>query len=110
MSVLGDVSHEQHIASLLSTILNKEIKEDPERSQVLCKKCFKLVHELDELQNRVTEIKNEILENHKSCVQKTEIEDDFEVQETKELTDKTMEESNKENEVPKKNSRYTFFR
>lgn len=95
----GTTGRIEHFASLLSKILNKEIKEDPEQTQVLCKKCYKLVDELDELQNRVIEIKNEIIDSHKCSVEKTEVEDE---QETKEIIESKSLESNKENEVPKK--------
>lgn len=98
----GSTSRVEHFASLLSTILKKDIKEDPEQAQVLCKKCYKLVDELDELQNRVTEIKNEIIDSHKCSIEKTEVEDELEIQETKEIMESKSIESNKENEVPKK--------
>ncbi|KAJ8925134.1 hypothetical protein NQ315_001316 [Exocentrus adspersus] len=88
----------EHITSLLSNVLDRDIKEDPEQTQVLCKKCYKLLDELYELQNRVTEIKNEIFELHRGAVKKTEVEDENEDTKTE---SKSME-ANKENEVPKK--------
>ncbi|CAG9836648.1 unnamed protein product [Diabrotica balteata] len=51
-----------HIVSLVSTLLDKDIKEDPENVQLICKKCFSYLTELEELQTRVAEIKNEIFE------------------------------------------------
>lgn len=60
--------------------------------------------ELGELQNRATAIKNEILTQfNKGGVHKTEVEDENEVQETKEVVHfKVVTEGNKENEISKK--------
>ncbi|XP_050506655.1 zinc finger protein 286A-like isoform X2 [Diabrotica virgifera virgifera] len=53
-----------HIVSLVSTLLDKDIKEDPENVQLICNKCFSYITELEELQTRVAEIKNEIFESN----------------------------------------------
>ncbi|KAJ8966686.1 hypothetical protein NQ317_014014 [Molorchus minor] len=76
-----DSEEELHIASLLSKVLDKEIEEDPEKTQVVCKKCDKLLQELHELQRRVSEIRNELIENHKNSIGKTEVDDDTEIKE-----------------------------
>ncbi|CAG9858608.1 unnamed protein product [Phyllotreta striolata] len=50
-----------HLATLVYKLLNKEIKPDYNKFQFICKKCFTLLSELEELQTRVNEIKSEIL-------------------------------------------------
>lgn len=52
------------------------------------------------MQNRLIEIKNEIIIQHRG-VHKTEVEDDHDYEETKEVVP-SQEEANKENKVPKK--------
>lgn len=79
--------------------MDKDLKADIEELQVLCEKCHKLSQEYKQLQNRLIEIKNEIIVQHKG-VHKTEVED-HDYKETKEVVQK-QEEANKENEVPKK--------
>ncbi|XP_056642523.1 zinc finger protein 436-like isoform X2 [Diorhabda sublineata] len=54
-----------HVASLVFKLLDKEIKEEPNGPQLICKKCFSLISELDELHTRVTEIKSEIFDSNK---------------------------------------------
>lgn len=66
----------------------------------MCEKCHNLAQEYKDLQNRLVEIKNEIIIQHRG-VHKTEIEDDHDYKETKEVV-QNQEEANKENEVPKK--------
>lgn len=67
---------------------------------MLCEKCHKLAQEYKNLQNRLLEIKNEIIIQYRG-VHKTEIEDDHDYKETKEIV-QNQEEANKENEIPKK--------
>lgn len=86
--------------SSLSILLNKDIKEDSQQVQVLCKNCHKLVLEFGEIQNRAAAIKNEIFNNR---VHKTEVEDETDVQETKEVVHfKVVTDGNKDNEISKK--------
>lgn len=61
--------------------------------------------EFGELQSRVAAIKNEILDQHtKGGVHKTEMEDENDVKETKEVVQfKVVDETNKEHEITKKN-------
>ncbi|CAH1170260.1 unnamed protein product [Phaedon cochleariae] len=54
-------SSNEDIATLIKKLLSRDLTEDPSITQVICKKCFTLIIELEELQNRVAEIKNEIL-------------------------------------------------
>lgn len=67
---------------------------------MICEKCHTLVQEYKQLQNRLIEIKNEIIIQHRG-VHKTEVEDDHDYKETKEVV-QNQEEANKENKVPKK--------
>lgn len=71
--------------------MNKVIKPDPDNLQLICKKCFTLISELEELQSRVAEIKNEILVQHGS-------ESDLIKQEHEENQD----EVDRENDTPRK--------
>ncbi|XP_049819441.1 zinc finger protein ZFP2-like isoform X2 [Aethina tumida] len=79
------------LATIVSQLVEREIKEDPSQTQLLCKKCFKLCNEVDELQSRVTEIKTEVLNNFKSDKEDEEFDED-----------KTKIEPISEAEVPKK--------
>lgn len=79
------------LATIVSQLVEREIKEDPSQTQLLCKKCFKLCNEVDELQSRVTEIKTEVLNNFKSDKEDEEFDED-----------KTKIEPIGEAEVPKK--------
>ncbi|VEN50010.1 unnamed protein product [Callosobruchus maculatus] len=95
------------LASLLSKLLNKDIIEDPLSIQLICKKCYKMTLELDELQNKVLKIKHEMLDQHKvsSSIEKTEVEEDKDT--LVEETEKTVEEeititTNHQNELQKK--------
>ena len=53
-------SSEQPVANILSVILGQEVRKDVVHSEIICKKCFKLCNEVDELQERLTEIKMEL--------------------------------------------------
>lgn len=87
------------IVLILSKILDKNLKTDCEQFQVLCEKCYNLAQEYKQLQNRLIQIKNEIIIQHRG-VQKTEVEDDHDYEETKEVVQNQA--GNKENKVPKK--------
>ncbi|XP_034934486.1 zinc finger protein 568-like [Chelonus insularis] len=58
------------ILKTIGSILEKEIVEENAHSDVVCKKCFKLFHEYDELQNRTSEIKKEVLNNYNRTMKK----------------------------------------
>ncbi|KAG5892928.1 hypothetical protein JTB14_006242 [Gonioctena quinquepunctata] len=66
----------QSLVTLISKLLKKEITKDPAVNQVICKKCHELILELEELQNRVAEIKCEILEHNNSEDDKSDKQDD----------------------------------
>lgn len=53
-------SSEQPVANILSVILGQEVRKELVHSEIICKKCYKLCNEVDELQERLTEIKMEL--------------------------------------------------
>ncbi|XP_066156716.1 zinc finger protein ZFP2-like [Euwallacea fornicatus] len=63
---------ELNLPQALCELLNKEISEPTIHSKVVCKKCYKLINEFEEMQNRVTEIKTEISENYHNTVKAQE--------------------------------------
>lgn len=75
---------------VLQQLLNKEITPSSIHSEVLCRKCYKLIDEFDELQYRVGEIKNEVSRNYqntlksKECPEKASTETKEDVMETQE--------------------------
>lgn len=73
------VPSELNIPTVLEDLLSKEINETSVHSQILCKKCFKLVDEYDELQSRISEIRKEISENHQNTLEKKENPDEHEL-------------------------------
>lgn len=90
-------------------MLGSDIKEDIVHTMLICKKCFKLFDEVDELEQRLNELKVELVGNYKKSVYKSKHgdEDDLieKLEEGEEEAGKsTLEatESNKENQVPKK--------
>ncbi|XP_044730152.1 zinc finger protein 287-like [Chrysoperla carnea] len=56
--------------SLISKIVDKELNEENVHSLVVCKKCFKLFAEYDELEVRLNEIKFEVGNNYKRTISK----------------------------------------
>ncbi|XP_060535183.1 zinc finger protein 37-like [Cylas formicarius] len=63
---------EVNLPEVLANLLDKEIKQDGVHSQIICKKCFKLIDEYDELQSRVSEIKREISSSYANTIEKRE--------------------------------------
>lgn len=57
---------------VLQQLLNKEITPNSIHSEVLCRKCYKLIDEFDELQYRVGEIKNEVSRNYQNTLKSKE--------------------------------------
>lgn len=53
------------IYKIIDLVLDLEVTEDLVHSVVVCKKCFKLLNEVDELQERITEIQSEVKNNYK---------------------------------------------
>lgn len=55
----------------MSQVLGTEITEESVHSCLLCKKCYKLFDEVDELEHRLLEIKVELVSNYKKSVEKS---------------------------------------
>ncbi|XP_012273310.1 zinc finger protein 436 isoform X2 [Orussus abietinus] len=60
----------------ICTVLDLELNEENVHSLVVCKKCFKLFNEIDELETRLAEIKLEIYTNYKRTIKKIVLQDD----------------------------------
>ncbi|XP_030765544.1 zinc finger protein 431-like [Sitophilus oryzae] len=87
-AVISEIS----IPVTIGRILKRDVRKDNVHSEILCKKCFKLVDEYEEIQNRMGEISKEISDNYKANIESRQIE-----------TDHMQESSNRENnELPKK--------
>lgn len=57
---------------MLSKILNKDIKEKKDTYQLVCQKCFKLLRDFDNLENKVSEIKHVILDMRRGALKDKE--------------------------------------
>ncbi|XP_073987260.1 uncharacterized protein [Rhodnius prolixus] len=65
-------SSEQPVANILSVILGQEVRKELVHSEIICKKCYKLCNEVDELQERLTEIKMELNNYYQRTLRKME--------------------------------------
>ncbi|KAG7210531.1 hypothetical protein KM043_012051 [Ampulex compressa] len=63
-------SSEKPLADTICAVLETDINEENVHSLVICKKCYKLFNEIDELENRLTEVKLELFNNYKKTVKK----------------------------------------
>lgn len=61
---------EKPLVETISSVLDVELNEESVHSLVVCKKCFKLFNEVDELENRLAEIKVELFANYKRTTRK----------------------------------------
>ncbi|KMQ92511.1 putative zinc finger protein 484 isoform x1 [Lasius niger] len=61
---------EKPLADIIATVLKTDVNEESVHSLVICKKCYKLFNEVDELETRLTEIKLELFNNYKRTVKK----------------------------------------
>lgn len=52
------------LSKIIGLVLDLEVQEDRVHSVVICKKCFKLLNEADELQERLSEIQIEVKGNY----------------------------------------------
>ncbi|XP_018333812.1 endothelial zinc finger protein induced by tumor necrosis factor alpha [Agrilus planipennis] len=68
---------ERPLKDVISYILNMDIKEDTVHSLLICKKCFKLIDELEELEQRLADIKSDLIDNYKKSLQETKCEVDI---------------------------------
>lgn len=86
----------------MSEVLDSDIKEDSVHSFLMCKKCYKLFDEVDELELRVAELKSELQANYKKSIYKNK-NGEFPEENEKSLSmGKEKCEADKENQVPKK--------
>lgn len=83
--------------------MGKEINEESVHSLLLCKKCYKLFDEVDQLEHRLIDIKLELVGNYQKSVLKNNGEEDAESDKAHDDNAVSgQNESNKENQVPKK--------
>nr|XP_050856936.1 zinc finger protein 724-like [Vespula vulgaris]XP_050856943.1 zinc finger protein 724-like [Vespula vulgaris]XP_050856953.1 zinc finger protein 724-like [Vespula vulgaris] len=61
---------EKPLVDTICTVLEISINEESAHSLVICKKCYKLFNEVDELENRLLEIKQELYNNYQKTVTK----------------------------------------
>lgn len=92
---------ESPLLNSISKIVGYEVTEDSAHSQLICKKCFKLIDEADELQSRLSEIKSELVGNYTTSVTKHKSGDEND-ESVDEVAVATKVEANKENELPRK--------
>lgn len=55
---------ERPLSFTIGSVLGSEISEDTVHSNVICKKCFKLINEVDEIETRLAEIKLELTSSY----------------------------------------------
>ncbi|RZF48649.1 hypothetical protein LSTR_LSTR010739 [Laodelphax striatellus] len=63
------------LSEIIGTVLGVELQEDLIHSSIVCKKCFKSCNEVDELQERLTELKIEINGNYHRTIKKFDIDE-----------------------------------
>ncbi|PBC32972.1 Zinc finger protein [Apis cerana cerana] len=63
-------SSEKPLVDTICTVLETDLNEENVHSLVICKKCYKLFNEIDELENRLSEIKLELFNNYKKTIKK----------------------------------------
>ncbi|XP_076756055.1 uncharacterized protein LOC143426465 [Xylocopa sonorina] len=63
-------SSEKPLVDIICTVLETDLNEENVHSRVICKKCYKLFNEIDELENRLTEVKLELFSNYKKTIKK----------------------------------------
>lgn len=83
----------------MSQVLGTEITEESVHSFLLCKKCYKLFDEVDELEQRLLEIKVELVGNYKKAIEKSKdnTEQNEDVSEDKVKTEENGNSKDKEN-------------
>ncbi|CAK9822982.1 Zinc finger protein 235 [Anthophora retusa] len=63
-------SSEKPLVDTICTVLETDLNEENVHSLVICKKCYKLFNEIDELESRLTEVKVELFNNYKKTMKK----------------------------------------
>ena len=61
---------EKPLVDTICAVLETDLNEENVHSLVICKKCYKLFNEIDELESRLAEVKLEIFNNYKKTVKK----------------------------------------
>lgn len=61
---------ERPLVDIICTVLETNINEESVHSLVICKKCYKLFNEVDELENRLLVIKQELYNNYQKTITK----------------------------------------
>ncbi|XP_076680788.1 uncharacterized protein LOC143375490 isoform X3 [Andrena cerasifolii] len=61
---------EKPLVDTICAVLETDLSEENVHSLVICKKCYKLFNEIDELESRLAEVKLEIFNNYKKTVKK----------------------------------------
>ncbi|XP_044766227.1 zinc finger protein 616-like isoform X2 [Coccinella septempunctata] len=79
---------EKPLIAILSRVLDKDITVQSVHSKLICKKCFKLFDELDELEMRCDEIRGELIRNYKLSSQKNSLENSDLKERSENLSDK----------------------
>ncbi|XP_011157841.1 zinc finger protein 2 homolog [Solenopsis invicta] len=60
---------EKPLVDVISAVLEVDISEESVHSLVICKKCFKLFNEVDELESKLIQIKMELCNNYKKTIE-----------------------------------------
>ncbi|KAF5277010.1 hypothetical protein FQR65_LT16089 [Abscondita terminalis] len=83
---------EKPISLVIAQVLEEKITEDSVHSLLICKKCFKLFDELEELEQRIDEIKDEVVANYRRSINiiKNGDENDDEQQQKDNIVPKTL--------------------
>ncbi|XP_076620715.1 uncharacterized protein LOC143341634 isoform X2 [Colletes latitarsis] len=63
-------SSEKPLIDIICIVLETDLNEENVHSLVICKKCYKLFNEIDDLESRLTEVKLELFNNYKKTVTK----------------------------------------
>ncbi|XP_039279351.1 zinc finger protein 3 homolog isoform X2 [Nilaparvata lugens] len=63
------------LSEIIGNVLGVELQEELIHSSIVCKKCFKSCNEVDELQERLTELKIEINGNYHRTIKKFDIDE-----------------------------------
>nr|XP_022900651.1 zinc finger protein 37 homolog isoform X2 [Onthophagus taurus] len=87
---------------VISQILGIDIQENTVHSLIICKKCFKLVNEVDELEQRLLEIKLELSNNYKKSFEKSRLGEDDSDEIINQNNMELKNDGTAENNVPKK--------
>jgi Zinc-finger associated domain (zf-AD). len=59
---------DKKIVEILSTVLNTDLKENSVHSVVICKKCYKVCNDIDEIQERLEELKKDIVASYEKTL------------------------------------------